>query len=61
MLVVTRKLGESVSIGRGVRVTLLSIAGQRIRMGIEAPKRVRILRDELRQKANGNGRAASNQ
>jgi carbon storage regulator len=47
MLVLTRKPGEKVVIGQGIVVTVLSVDGGRIRLGIEAPDDVPILRGEL--------------
>jgi carbon storage regulator len=46
MLVVTRRPGEAVIIGDGIRVVLLSVDGDRVRLGIEAPKDVPIRRSE---------------
>ncbi|NLM83730.1 MAG: carbon storage regulator CsrA [Clostridiales bacterium] len=47
MLVLTRKLNEALKIGDDVTVTVLSIDGDRIRLGIEAPEEIRIVRKEL--------------
>lgn len=47
MLVLTRKDGESVQIGDEVRVTILRISGNRVTVGIEAPKQVQVVRTEL--------------
>lgn len=47
MLVLARKLNESICIGDDVRVTVLQIRGGRIRLGIEAPTRVRVRREEI--------------
>jgi len=47
MLVLTRKLDESLRIGDDIKITVLRIKGNTIRIGIEAPKNVRVLRDEL--------------
>ena len=47
MLVLTRKAGEKVVIGDGITVTVLEVTGNRIRVGIDAPEDVRILRAEL--------------
>jgi carbon storage regulator len=48
MLVLSRKQDEVIRIGRDVTVTVLSIGRGRIRLGIEAPSEVPILRGELR-------------
>lgn len=47
MLVLTRKEGESIKIGGNVTVTIISIQGNRVRLGIEAPLEVEIVRGEL--------------
>ena len=47
MLVLTRKLGEQIRIGPDITVTLVAIQGNRIRIGIDAPQDVEVLRGEL--------------
>jgi carbon storage regulator len=47
MLVLTRKPGQSIMIGDGVEVQVLSIAGEKVRLGITAPRDVSIFRDEV--------------
>jgi carbon storage regulator len=47
MLVLSRKQGEKIILGNGVTVTVVSIKGNAVRLGIEAPEDVRILREEL--------------
>ncbi len=47
MLVLIRKVGESVYIGDGVRIIILGKKGKRIRMGILAPKEVAVYRSEI--------------
>lgn len=47
MLVLSRGEGEGVLIGADVRVVVLSVVGRHVRLAIDAPKRVPILRDEL--------------
>jgi carbon storage regulator len=47
MLVLSRKIGERILLGNGVVVTVLNVTGGRVRLGIEAPQAVRILREEL--------------
>lgn len=48
MLVLTRKLDESIRIGDDIRITVLRVKGNTVRIGIEAPKHVRVIREELR-------------
>lgn len=47
MLVLSRKLGEKVVIGNSITITVLEATGNRVRVGIDAPDDVRILRAEL--------------
>jgi carbon storage regulator len=47
VLVLSRKIGETIVIGRDIRVTLVSIRGRKVRFAIEAPAAVSILREEL--------------
>ena len=47
MLVLTRKPREEIRIGNGVTITILRVKGQAGRVGIDAPKEVRIIRGEL--------------
>jgi carbon storage regulator len=49
MLVLSRKPGERLRLGDEITLTVLRVDGQRVRIGIDAPSEVRILRDELRQ------------
>jgi carbon storage regulator len=50
MLVLTRKLGQSIMIGDGVEVQVLSVGGEKVRLGITAPKHVSIFRNEVYQR-----------
>ena len=50
MLVLSRKLGEEIVIGDNVRLTVVAIRGNQVRLGITAPPDVSVLRDELRPK-----------
>ncbi|MDR0446469.1 MAG: carbon storage regulator CsrA [Oscillospiraceae bacterium] len=47
MLILSRKINETIVIGENVRVTLLGIEGDKIKIGIDAPKSVRIFREEV--------------
>ena len=50
MLVLARKVGQSLVIDGNIRVTVLSVKGNTIRLGIEAPKEILVEREELRLK-----------
>jgi len=47
MLVLSRKLNETILIGDNIRVTLLGIDGDKIKVGIDAPRDVKVFREEL--------------
>lgn len=47
MLVLTRKPGESLHIGDDIKVTLMEIKGNQIRVGVDAPPSVKIYREEI--------------
>ena len=47
MLVLTRKLQQQIKIGDQVTITILRVKGQTVRVGIEAPRDVRVIRGEL--------------
>jgi carbon storage regulator len=48
MLVLSRKIGETIIIGNDIRVTVVDVKGGRVKLGIEAPSDVGIFRSELR-------------
>lgn len=58
MLVLTRKVGESVLIGGEIEVTLLEIKGDSVRIGVNAPRSTRIQRAEIVE-AVGNENASA--
>jgi carbon storage regulator len=47
MLILTRRIGESLKIGPDVTVTVMGIKGTQVRIGIAAPKDVTVLREEI--------------
>lgn len=47
MLVLSRKQNERIRVGESVVVTVVRVSGDKVRIGIEAPPNVRVLRDEL--------------
>jgi len=47
MLILTRRVGETLIIGDDVRITLLGVKGNQIRVGIDAPKEVSVHREEI--------------
>ena len=47
MLILTRRVGETVMIGNDVTVTILGVKGNQVRVGINAPKNVAVHREEI--------------
>ena len=47
MLVLTRKLGESITIGDHIRITVIAIKGNQVKLGIEAPAHTNVHREEV--------------
>ncbi|MBE9542200.1 MAG: carbon storage regulator CsrA [Proteobacteria bacterium] len=59
MLVLTRKLGESITIGDDIKVTIIEIKGKQVRIGIEAPQQTVVHREEIYQKIQEENRMAA--
>ena len=59
MLVLSRKVGESIRIGQHIHVTLLAIHGNQVRLGVTAPDDVRIMREELLRESSPTPRSDS--
>ena len=49
MLVLTRKLGESIAIDDHIKIVVVQIKGKQVRLGIKAPRETRIHREEIYQ------------
>ena len=58
VLILTRKVGESVLIGDGIKVSVLAVKGNQVRVGIDAPKDVSVHREEVRERLE-EGKASS--
>lgn len=56
MLVLSRKINECIIIGEGIKVMIVGISGDKVRLGIEAPRDVPVHREEVVEaiKVNGN-------
>jgi carbon storage regulator len=53
MLVITRRVGEAIWIGKDIKVIVTSLQGGAVKLGIEAPQEIQILRDELTIESKG--------
>jgi carbon storage regulator len=53
MLILTRRVGETLMIGDQVTVTVLGVKGNQVRMGINAPKDLAVHREEIFQRLQG--------
>jgi len=59
MLILTRKLGERITIGDDISVTVLEIKGSQVRLGIEAPKGIGVYRQEIYERIRQQNLSAS--
>ena len=55
MLVLTRKVEESILIGDDVEIMVLGVSGDKVRIGINAPREVEVFRKEVKDTRDGNG------
>jgi carbon storage regulator len=50
MLVLTRRVGEKIIIGDDISITIVEVSGERVRVGITAPRSVRVDRQEVHER-----------
>ena len=53
MLILTRRVGETVMIGEDIAITVLRVKGNQVRLGVDAPKTVSVQREEIFQRMQG--------
>ncbi|RTR36371.1 carbon storage regulator [Robertmurraya yapensis] len=58
MLVLTRKKNESIIIDEHIEITILEVSGDQIKIGINAPKKVEIIRKEILEKVESENQKA---
>lgn len=58
MLVLTRKVGESIMIGDGIEVKIIGIDGDQVKLGIEAPRHIKVHRQEVFEAIQSENKAA---
>ena len=59
MLILTRKLGESITIENDIKITVLGIYGKQVKLGIVAPDRVSVHREEIFKRIQEENKSAS--
>ncbi len=59
MLILTRKSGESIAIGDDIKIAVLGISGKQVKIGITAPERVSVYREEIFRKIQSENVKAS--
>jgi carbon storage regulator len=58
MLVLSRKTNQSIMIGDEIEITVLSVAGDKVRLGIKAPREIPVYRDEVYSEVSAQQREA---
>ncbi|MCD6162440.1 MAG: carbon storage regulator CsrA [candidate division Zixibacteria bacterium] len=59
MLILTRKLGESITIDNDIKVTVIAMSGNQVKLGIIAPEKVSIHREEVFKRIQEENKSAS--
>jgi len=59
MLILTRRIGESITIGDHIKVHVIGIKGRQVRLGIEAPSKMNVYRREIYEKMMEENKSAA--
>jgi carbon storage regulator len=59
MLILTRKIGETITVGDRIKIVVVDIKGKQVRLGVEAPQETTIFRHEIYQKIQAENRLAA--
>lgn len=59
MLILTRKVGEAISIGDDIQISIVEIKGAQVKLGIQAPKNIEVHREEIYQKIQDENKRAA--
>jgi carbon storage regulator len=59
MLILSRNPGESLHIGDSIKVRILSVRGDRVRLGVDAPRAMEVHREEVVQRIRGRAEQAA--
>ena len=59
MLILTRKINEKIKIGNEITLSIIEIKGEQVKIGVEAPKEVKVFRQEVFNAIQNENRAAA--
>lgn len=61
MLILSRKIDEKIKIGEDITLTIIEIRGDQVKIGVEAPKNVKVFRQEVFEAIQSENKAAATQ
>ena len=59
MLILSRKIDEKIKIGENITITLIDVRGDQVKIGVEAPKNVKVFRQEVFEAIQNENKAAA--
>ncbi|MDR2803565.1 MAG: carbon storage regulator CsrA [Treponema sp.] len=59
MLILTRKTSEKIIIGEGITISIIEVRGDQVRIGVDAPKMVKVYREEVFEAIKSENQAAA--